>query len=96
VTAFDDPDEIGRIECPGCENSLSSILAAFREGGPCPECGLPAAAARQVLDARRKGAEESLTKAYTQMLKRAVDAEGERDDLRARLLEMREVANRPL
>ena len=71
------------------------ILAAFQRGEPCPSCALPADAARQVLDARRKGAEEGLTRAYAQVLKRALDAERERDDLRGRLLEMREVANRP-
>jgi len=92
---FADEGGYGRIECPGCENSLSAILGAFQAGEACPSCGLPAAAARQVFEARRKGAEEGLTRAYAQVLKRALDAERERGDLRERLMEMREVANRP-
>jgi hypothetical protein len=92
---FADPEEIGRITCPGCENHLSSILRAFRDGEACPSCGLPADVARQVLEARRKGAEEGLQRKYLEAMKRALDAERERDDLRERLLEMRKVANRP-
>jgi hypothetical protein len=93
--AFADEHEIGRITCPGCGNHLSAILAAFREGAPCPNCGLPAEAARLVLDAQRKGADETLRQACTDALKRALEAERERDDLRDRMREIREAANRP-
>jgi len=95
IDAFADEHEIGRITCPGCENHLSSILAAFREGAPCPSCGLPAEAARMVLDAQRKGADETLRQAFADALKRAQEAERERDDLRERMRDIREVANRP-
>lgn len=30
-----------KMQCLGCEAYLSSILRAYREGKPCPECGLP-------------------------------------------------------
>lgn len=93
--AFADEQEIGRITCPGCGNHLSDILAAFRRGAPCPRCDLPAEVARQVLEAQRKGADETLRQAYTEAVKRALDAERERDDLRERMWEIREVANRP-
>lgn len=92
---FADENEIGRIQCPGCENSLHAILVAFREGDPCPRCGLPADVARQVYEAQRKGADEALREMYTAAMKRALDAEQERDDLRERMREIREAANRP-
>lgn len=95
IDAFDDPHEIGRITCPGCDNHLSAILAAFREGAPCLECGLPAEVARQVIDAQRKGADETLRRGYTDAIKRALEAERERDDLRERMREIRGVAGRP-
>lgn len=92
---FADEHEIGRITCPGCESHLSDILAAFRAGEPCPRCDLAAETARQVYEARRKGADEELERKYLDALKRAMEAERERDDLRERMREMREVANRP-
>jgi hypothetical protein len=92
---FADEDGIGRITCPGCENHLSGILAAFRAGEPCPRCDLPAETARQIFESRRKGADEALERKYLDALKRAVEAERERDDLRGRMREIREVASRP-
>lgn len=92
---FEDARDYGRIQCPGCENSLFEILEAFQGGMPCPRCDLPAETARQVYEARRKGVDEELERKYLGALKRAMEAEQERDDLRERMREMREVANRP-
>ena len=95
IDVFEDARDYGRIECPGCGNYLSDILAAFRDGSPCPRCNLPAETARQVLEARRRGADEELEQKYTDALRRALGAERERDELRERMREIREVANRP-
>jgi hypothetical protein len=31
-----------KTTCPGCESYTSGVLAAFRNGEPCPYCGLAA------------------------------------------------------
>ena len=85
-----------RMECPACENDLWRILQAYEAGEPCPECGLPADAAREILDARKRGADELLERKYTEALSRAMKAEGEAGELRERLKQIREFANRPL
>lgn len=95
IDVFEHARDYGRIECPGCGNYLSDILAAFRDGSPCPRCDLPAETARQVLEARRAGADKELERKCRDALKRAQEAERERDDLRERMREIREVANRP-
>jgi hypothetical protein len=91
---FEEARDYGRIECPGCGNYLSDILAAFRDGQPCPRCGLPADTARQVHEARRKGVDEETERRYLDALKRAIAAEAEARDLRERLDVIREAANR--
>lgn len=93
---FSDLEGIGRIECPGCENSLFEILQAFREGSPCPRCDFPAETARTVIEARLKGVERALREKYLAAMKRALEAERERDALRERMRDIREAANRPL
>lgn len=49
-----------KMTCPACEAHLSSILRAFEEGRPCPECGLPSSAAVAVSRARRHHIEEAI------------------------------------
>ena len=93
---FADEEGIGRLTCPACGNHLFEILQAFRDGQPCPRCDLPAAAARQVLEAQRKGADAELLGKYQEAMKRALTAEQELGELRARMREVREVANRPM
>lgn len=95
IDVFEDARDYGRIECPGCGNYLSDILMAFRDGSPCPRCGLAADTARQVLEAQQRGADETLRQGYTDAMKRALEAERERDELRERMREIREAANRP-
>lgn len=36
--------------CPACRNHTQSIHHAFRDGEPCPRCGLPTAIAVKVLE----------------------------------------------
>jgi hypothetical protein len=36
--------------CPACRNHTQSIHHVFRDGEPCPRCGLPAAIAVKVLE----------------------------------------------
>lgn len=93
---FDDDQGIGRITCPACGNHLFEILSAFREGQPCPRCDLPADTARVVIEAQRKGADRVLLEKYQETLKRALEAERERDELRRRMREIREAVHRPL
>ena len=93
---FADAEEYGRIQCPACGQNVFAILQAFREGEACPYCGLPSDAARMVLEAARKGAEETLRQAYAEAMKRALDAERRNADLLERLGEIREAACRPL
>jgi hypothetical protein len=91
---FEDARDYGRIECPGCGNYLSDILAAFRDGRPCPRCGLPSETARQVYEARRSGVDEELERKYLDALKRAIAAEAEARELRERIDVIREAATR--
>lgn len=93
---FADAEDYGRIECPACGQNVFAILQAFREGEACPYCGLPADVARQVIEAQRKGADEKLRRAYTEAMKRALDAERQRDELLERMNTIREAAWRPL
>lgn len=47
--------------CPGCDAWTSAVGAAFRDGLPCPYCGLPADAAHAIDVARdRKVADDIL------------------------------------
>ena len=74
-----------KMTCPACDAHLSSVLMAFEEGQPCPNCGLPAEAAVDVLAARKRGASEVLTQKYAAAETRAAKAEAEVRKLRAKL-----------
>jgi hypothetical protein len=49
-----------KATCPGCESWTSAVGLAFREGRPCPECGLSALAALEVTAAKKRGADAKL------------------------------------
>lgn len=93
---FADAEGYGRIQCPACGQNVFAILQAFRDGDPCPYCGLPADAARTVLEAARRGADEKLRRAYSEAMKRALDAERQRDEVLERMGVIREAAWRPI
>ena len=43
-----------KTTCPACDSETSAIGMAFRDGEPCPYCGLPAEAAEAVMEARKR------------------------------------------
>lgn len=74
-----------KMTCPACDAHLSSVLQAFREGDPCPVCGLPADAASAVLAAQKRGADVELVERLTKAEQRAGKAEAEAMRLREKL-----------
>jgi len=64
-----------KIECPACEANDFAFVSEFREGGPCPYCGLPNDAIGEVFRARKAHADEQLIKKYTEAVQRAERAE---------------------
>lgn len=74
-----------RLECPACESETSTVLIRFRDGEPCPYCGLSAAAMAEIFDARKRGADKALMTKYTEAVKRADKAEREVSHLRSKL-----------
>ena len=61
--------------CPACDSETSAIGMAFRDGEPCPYCGLPAEAAEAVIRARRRGAAEDVLERMARAEARAARAE---------------------
>jgi DNA repair exonuclease SbcCD ATPase subunit len=49
-----------KMTCPACDSYTSSILQAFKDGRPCPVCGLSNRAAHEVLDAERRAITEEM------------------------------------
>lgn len=78
-----------KMVCPACDSWTSSVGIAFRDGEPCPYCGLPADTARVVIEARARRADEDLVARVLEADQRAVKAEAEAAVLRARLNEVR-------
>lgn len=71
-----------RMTCPGCSAYTSDVLSAYLDGLPCPYCGLPSTAAREVLAAQRCGADAALTEKYTALVVQAGQNEAELQRLR--------------
>lgn len=46
-----------KMTCPGCDAHLSSVLRAYNDGEPCPNCGLSYTSTAELLDRRRVVAE---------------------------------------
>lgn len=85
-----------KMTCPACNSHTSSVLAAFEEGRPCPECGLSAEAALDILTVRQRCADEELkTKLETAIKERDV-AQRELRLVKARLERITELVGRPL
>ena len=66
-----------KMTCPACNARLSSIRMAFLDGEPCPNCGLSASAALEVIAAIERGADEALTESTAKANQRADVAEAE-------------------
>lgn len=69
-------------ECPGCDSWTSAVGEAFRDGDPCPYCGLPAEAVRLIDEARERHVSEDLITRYAAADERARKAETEARRLR--------------
>jgi hypothetical protein len=74
-----------RAYCPACQAETSTILGAFQRGEDCPSCGLSAAAAGELLDLQRRGAEWDTVDRAAKAELRAEAAEREAARLRWRL-----------
>lgn len=61
--------------CPACDSETSAIGMAFRDGEPCPYCGLPAESAEAVMEARKRGATEQVLERMAKAEARAAMAE---------------------
>ena len=64
-----------KMACPACDSETSAIGLAFRDGAPCPYCGLPAEAAEAVIEARKRGASEQVLERMAKAEARAAMAE---------------------
>jgi hypothetical protein len=66
-----------KMTCPGCGTHTSSVLAAFEEGRPCPNCGLSAEAALEIQAVRLKRADEELKTRLETAIKERDEAQRE-------------------
>lgn len=66
-----------KMTCPGCNSHTSSVLAAFEEGRPCPQCGLSAEAALEIETIRQRRADEDLKARLEQAIKERDEAQRE-------------------
>lgn len=75
-----------KATCPSCDAHLSSIYRAFREGAPCPNCGLPAEVAAQVDAIRTRYLDDDRTEQLEDAIAARGKAEAQRDDYRRELV----------
>lgn len=79
--------------CPACDSYTSSIHQAFRDGGECPVCGLPAEAARAIEVAQERGASEQLAQRAAKAEQRVAELERELGRLRGALSKVQLAVN---
>lgn len=77
--------------CPACDAVTSNVRSAFEDGRPCPHCGLSAAAAAELVEAKARGAEFALVVDTARAVRRAEEAEAESRRLRELLDRARRV-----
>lgn len=73
------------MTCPGCDSRTSSVLAAFRNGEPCPYCGLSTRAAAEIEHIRESKANVEIKQMAEEATKRAETAEHQVRILRYRI-----------
>lgn len=83
------------MTCPGCSTHSSSVLYAYREDRPCPECGLSNEAMAEILDVQRSRADEKLKTHLAEEIKRRGIAEAKVARLEYRLGEVRNAMDAP-
>lgn len=80
--------------CPACDSWTSAVGEAFRDGEPCPYCGLPAAAAHLIDEARERKVGDDVLSKYAAAEVRAAEAEAEVRELRDALDSIYRIASR--
>lgn len=73
------------MTCPGCDSESSSVLSAFRDGDPCPFCGLSAQAAAEIDRIHQTRADEALKTQVKTAIKERDAAQREARWAKARL-----------
>ncbi len=85
-----------KMTCPACNAHTSSVLAAFEEGRPCPNCGLSAAAALEINDVQQRRADEELKARLETAIKERDSAQRELRLTKDRLERITDLVGRPL
>jgi uncharacterized protein (UPF0212 family) len=80
--------------CPACDFDHSSVLRAFRDKAPCPNCQLSHDVATAVWDAAARGATVELQRKYLDAESRATAAERALAAAQTRLRDIRTVLDR--
>lgn len=83
-----------KAECPGCGSYTSTVLSRFRDGNPCPYCGLSASAAAEIAAIREGRANDEVKRVAEEAIKRAEKAEREAAHLRSQILDIRSALDR--
>lgn len=81
------------MSCPACGSHSSAVLAAFREGLPCPSCELSAAATAEVLAIQRSRADGQLQERLAVEIRRRNTAEVQAERLARQLDAVRRALN---
>lgn len=74
-----------KMECPGCGSYASSVLRAYGNGNPCPECGLSAGATLEIRTIRQARADDALKTKLETAIKERDEAQRELRWAKARL-----------
>lgn len=77
-----------KMSCPGCGAHLSSVLRAYDDGGPCPECGLSSEATAEIIAVQRTRADIALRDQLTQAIAARGKAEQRVGELERRLADI--------
>lgn len=85
-----------KMTCPACTSHSSSVLAAFEEDRPCPECGLSAESALEILSVRERRADEELKAKLEAAIKERDAAQRELRLTKARLERITALVAQPL
>ena len=79
--------------CPACDSWTSAVGIAFRDGEPCPYCGLPAEVVPILDAAEKRGLDRTLIERTAQAEVRAVNAEAETERMKAALRRIKDEAS---
>ena len=77
--------------CPGCDARTTDVAAAFAADEPCPNCGLSASAAHEIMTVRGSRADDAIKAQFEELRLRADRAERDREVLENVLADIYEV-----